>query len=544
AVPPPGGRPSAQAFLVPPGMHSLRLSSNVPALVRLAGPLGGGARFGDVPVVVDEGAELMLPDERRFALFIARPDALPVEVATVGPEADDLARLMRIDARLLAAGPDLSPCTVNVEFVDGTDTPQIEQLEVNAPRAPFELVETPAGERLRVSEPQSFRLAVAPSVTALRITADQPVAVRPQVLFPTPPPHLALPYRLHQPPEMIWRYALRDFRNWHPVNPTNRAALREGDQVFTLIPQARLELRGDGDGSEDPELRPGRFQAIEPLGRPPQQAVFESVAPENVGTVRARFGPGVYSAVPFGREVNLRIAAGDAARPRLRVLVEGEASRALGHGLEVFIDGESVAMVPISATRESRTLPPLTAGVHRFEVRGDVPAEAVDLYVDRRVDGVRVVQARTLYALDRRHLRVRVPMPGGRAVTLNAIVYDRDRKADAGTVVRAVIDEGQPRRRLGEAVGTVTLAEKIETLPAARTPLTVARLIDRRGESAGHPRTVPIHLGADLAPGPHLVDIWLEKGSPKWVRFIIADELLTEGERARTRTFTETKGRR
>lgn len=521
---------SVATIAIPAGVHSLRFRTEAEGGARVQVTAPGGrtppVRFGDVPTVPMGDAELMLPDERRFPVFVAGPDEPPVIVRIEGPD-DDLARLIRLDARLFGDAPPLDAGLLDLRWFDDERLPlERRAVPVESPRAPFEVLERRRGVRSVVSEPYGVRVAVPAGARWLEVRAEQPIAVRAFVLYPTPPPHLDLPYRDHLPPEHIWRYGPRAFRIWHPVRPVNRDALRAVEAIATMVAQVRLEPTGGGDA----ETPPRAFDPIDPVGRPPRERVVEDVPPG-----RRDPDDAVVATLPLGRAATFDLDADDRARPRLQIVARTDAP--LGQTLTVELDGEPTE-IPIAASRQSWRLPPLMPGRHTIRARAPVDADALWLMIDRALDGEPWFRRRSLYALGRQPLTMRVPVPRGGA-TLNAIVYDRRPDAVASTRIVAEVDGGQPRRRRGEPVETFTLARQVETLPPARTPRTTARLLDRVGETAGHPRTVPIHLGADLVPGPHTVRIHAESDRYLWVRFIISDTLIRDRERARTDTFTE-----
>ena len=69
--------------------------------------------------------------------------------------------------------------------------------------------------------------------------------------------------------------------------------------------------------------------------------------------------------------------------------------------------------------------------------------------------------------------------------------------------------------------------------------MTSARLVDRAGQLAGHPRVFPIRLGPDLTRGGHTVRVRAEADRALWVRFIIAEDRVNRREAVRSGTFTE-----
>lgn len=568
-----------QYFEVGPGVHSLRFFTQRVggARLRLTAPATrieaaatappGTApppvRFGDVPAVPYEDTEVILSDERRFPVFVAGPDEPPVVVGIEGPD-DDLARLIRLDTRLMAPAPTIDeaamqegaknpyhlrkmafePSTVEVVWLD-VDGERLGQrvLSVDPPPAPFEEVELADTTRYKVSEPQGLRLAVPAGTVRVEIRAPQRLNVRPHVLFPAPPPHLALPYREHLPDEHIWRYAPREFRTWYPVSPLNRDALRAADAVLTMIAQVRLEpVSPDPDAGEDatPPGPPQAFSPIDPVGRPAQQRVLEDVRGDRVAAVRRAWGPGLLARVPAGRTVRFRVDRGDRARPRLIVALDGPAERLLGQGLAVRIDGEPVKRVVLGTTRFAWNLPAVKPGWHTLEVTAESGAapDGLSLHIDRATESTAIFHQRTLYELGRGGLDVRVPLDAD-GVVLNAIVYDRRTRAVPEVKLTGIIDGGQPQRRRGVPVESFTLATERAPLAEARRPITTARLVDRAGQSAGHPRTFPIRLGPDLVPGGHTVRVRAEADRVLWVRFIIAEELGRRREAVRSGTFTE-----
>lgn len=541
------GEETLHRFEVPEGIHSLRLSTKAEhgARVRLTTPDWGldaeGAqrqhRFGDVPRVPYEEREMMLPDERRFPVFLATPDGPRVLIDVHGPD-DDLARLVRLDARLLAPSPPLPEAQMTVRYLDA-DGAQIgeRRVRVNPPRAPFEEVELSDGTRNKVSEPQPFRLSLPKGTHTLSVRADPPVAVRPFVLFPTPPPHLGLPYRLHLPPEHIWRYAPREFRIWYPIAPNDRDALRAADKVLTLVAQVRLEpVRRAPDRGEE-RTPPKEFEPIQPIGRPAQQRVYETVRRDRPPQ---KWGPGLVSELSLGTPTTVIVKPGERARTGLRILVDGPPARTLGQKLRVSFDGEERDQMSIGASRQRWLLPPMKAGRHTIQVDGAAQSRDLRLLLEREARGVPTYHLRTLYEFTSEPLRLRVPMPrSGRGVTVLALVYARDPAADPTARVQIRIDGGEPRRRQGVPVESFTLGERIEPLPAAREPRTRARLLDRVDQVAGFPRAIPINLGPDLAPGTHDVEVSLLGGKLLWVRFVIAEDLAGPGESARAGTFTE-----
>lgn len=556
---------------VGPGVHSFRLYTDAPdgARIRLTGPADRGLvppdptrppiRFGDVPVVPYEDDELILADERRFPVFVAGPDGPPVTVGIEGPD-DDLARLVRLDVRLMRPPPPptdplrarlaagglpwrlpFAPATVDVAWFDA-DGDRIGErvLSVAPPAAPFEEVERPDGTRLAVSEPQGLRLAVPPGTARFEVRAPRRLLVRPHVLFPSPPPHLDLPYREHLPPDHIWRYAPREFRIWYPIEPLDREVLRGADAVWTMISQVRLEPTADGE-AEGPPRPPRAFSPIDPVGRPAQQRVLEDVRVDKRAEVRRRWGPGLLAEAPAGQDVRFRVDRGERARPRLLVALDGPAEALLGRRLAVTIDGAPGGRVVLGTTRFAWNLPALSAGWHTLRVapEGDGPIpDGLSLHIDRATEATPIHHQRTLYELGRGGLDVRVPLDDD-GVVLNAIVYDRRARAVPEARLTGIIDGGRPTRRRGVPVESFTLPVERAALPPANRPLTTARLVDRAGQVAGHPRTFPIRLGPDLTRGAHTVRVRADADRTLWVRFIIAEDLTRRRETVRSGTFTE-----
>ncbi len=578
-IPSVAGVEAVQGFEVGPGVHSLkfytarvggaRIRLTAPATrieaaeVALPGTAPPPVRFGDVPVVPYEDTEVILPDERRFPVFVAGPDGPPVVVGVEGPD-DDLARLIRLDTRLIAPSPLIdeaamqrasedpehlravrfAPATVEVVWLGANDARLGQRvLSVEPPAAPFEEIELSDTTRVKVSEPQGLRLAVPPGTVRIEVRAPERLTVRPHVLFPAPPPHLALPYREHLPEEHIWRYAPREFRTWYPVAPLNRDVLRAEDAVLTMIAQVRLEPVGPGDDDGQASTPPGPprdFSPIDPVGRPAQQRVLEDVRADRVGEVRRQWGPGLLAQVPAGRPVKFRVDRGDRARPRLIVALDGAAERLLGQALTVTIDGERRGRVVLGTTRFAWNLPAVKPGWHTLTVAAESGAapDGLSLHIDRATEATALFHQRTLYELGRAGLDVRVPVDDD-GVVLNAIVYDRRTRAVPEVRLTGVIDGGRPERRRGVPVESFTLATERAPLAAARRPLTTARLVDRAGQVAGHPRIFPIRLGPDLARGGHTVRVRAEADRVLWVRFIIAEDLVGRREAVRSGTFTE-----
>jgi hypothetical protein len=380
-------------------------------------------------------------------------------------------------------------------------------------RSPFESLLRFGPKSEPVSEPVSLRFVVPRGGKKLYLRTSRPGMLRVSVpMLQSPPPDLLAPPFASVPlVATTWRYPRYTLHNWQPLHAQNHDALAP-ERTVKLATQARLEPL---PAPEPPQKVAA--EALAPDGQPERQTVLERVAREDAARVLADWGKGDYVRLPPGQTVRLDFARAP-SRPKIQYWVTGDPGAVLGEGVELIVDGESVAHERFVTSHGSWKLPRGLSGVHTLQVR--TRAQAVRLLIDRPPAGgaAELYALRTIYAMDR-PLRVRVSKRA-EAENLDLVVYARDADADAGVSFRVVIDGGAPRRIEGEALEHWTLAERTLTLPAADRDATLGFAnVAERGRL--HPRLLVVSLGDDLPPGSHTVEIQAYGPGQKWARFFV-----------------------
>ncbi len=557
-VPVPTGEPARHSLEIPAGVHTLTLQNAGAVDLRFTvhGPRWAqlGAAEHHVAESGSQGPALpWLPDLRRTDGYAAGPgcDALELELPE---DADELARLLRLDARLLApnraevaAPAGAEAPTVFVELLDargqqvGEAAFGVEAAAVAAAAEdPFESAVGPprAGEEvpcagapvdltaagtvelnarpLPLGQPLSARLFAPPTARTLRIRASAPALLSLYAYLPTPKgAQLEPPYAGHASDATRWRNAPYQQSLWHALRPQNHRALSELGAALTLISQVRLDRRGPSE----PTYPSGTPVTLYPAGAPMSREMLE---PELAHGEDERPGDplrGVFTRLHPNRAVRIRFEGRTPQRPELRL--DADDLAALGGDVRVLVDGKQVKRLKLRSARMRALLPPVRPGVRELVVETQAPGVTATLNrapaPDARTQALRM---RNVYRVGD-GLRVAVRKKGPGATTLNIVVYTQDPQPSLGAALKVTIDRGKPKRATGVLVPSLTRG--VRHLPFSSSDKPEATMTGAH-KGRWFARTVPVTLGEDLAPGVHWVEVRPHRfEGPLWARFFVYD---------------------
>jgi len=256
--------------------------------------------------------------------------------------------------------------------------------------------------------------------------------------------------------------------------------------------------------------------------------VLEHIDAQAAPRVLAHWTEGDYVRIEPGVPARLDLASLPSA-PRIRYWATGAAEGALGHDVEVSVDGKVVVRDRIRASRGGWTLPPQLAGVHDVLVTTRAPG--LRLLADRRpVSGQNPLYAlRTVYHAAR-PLRLHV-VKGAAPMALNVVVYTTTPvsapaasepavSATQPPQLRVRIDGGAPRRVEGAALAQWTRADVTHPLPAGDREPTLG-FADVAGRGRLYPHLVVVGLGDDLPAGAHVVELVPDPAARGWARAFV-----------------------
>ena len=517
--------------------------AQLPAVTRVS-TLGAAAEETQGPSVP------WLPDFRRTEVWATGPGCAPLELELPGASAEELARLLRVDARLLS--PEVDPAAtqpapvIRVALVDGSGEP-VGEAEFGGASGvdPFESAVGPpravdavpcvaagiggsgtgesAGPQLRtveltsrpfaVGEPLSARVLAPSGARRILVQSTHPVAISLYAfLSSSKGAQLEAPYRDHTSEPTRWRNAPYSLGHWHLLRPGNHRALAESGAALTLLSQVRLEPAGPGSGEGA-----GTPVTIYPAGAPMSREIVE--LDSELGDDARGADPlrGIFTRLQPNQKARVRFEGRTPSRPELRVDVDDPA--ALGADVRIRVDGTVVKRFRLRTARTRELLPPVKPGVRELVIESDAPG--VTALLNRGpAGGSDALRVRTVYRVGD-GLRVPVKKRGPGPATLNIVVYTPEPDASEEPRLRVMIDGGKPVRLAGVLTPRVTRAERELSWPSSRKP---AGTMTGAHKGAWYPRTVKVTLGEDLPAGTHWVTVRAMEGAgPAWARFFVYD---------------------
>ncbi|MBF5040768.1 hypothetical protein FGE12_00050 [Aggregicoccus sp. 17bor-14] len=538
---PAAGDLSTTEVELPEGIHTLTLANGAAGDLRYAieGPreawLAPEPLKGAVGAAAAGARIAYLPDTRRVESYVAGPGCQAYELA-VEADGDAAARLLRLDARSLGAGP--SSVTLTMLDARGRSLSEA-RMDVGAEGAELEQVNLPplaqgllpceqgvggseeaqgmrvAEQAARVSRPASARLVLPTGTRRVRIQASHPTALNLySFLQAKEGPSASAPYSDETLVDVRWRHAPLEERSWYPLRPFNHRALAAQGAEVQLVSQVGLEPIVP----EPTHVTSGVPLTLAPEGAPPTQELLEPVDPDARGQDAAKAAFTLLS--PERGAVRAHFDSRVPTRPELQLRLEDAA--ALGSEVEVLLDGAPLHRAVLHATRSRELLPPIPPGVHEVLLRSS--AQGLSALLNRPPaggEGEGGLRTRTVYRLADGGLRIPVVKRGRGAVTLNMVLYTQSRAASSAPRLRVSLDGGAPRRRTGQLLPRLTRAQRELALPASDKPAAFPR---GQPEVHWHARTVPVTLGEDLAPGVHWVSLKAQGLGPAWARFFVYGE--------------------
>ncbi len=534
---------------LPAGRHTLELRNTSGGTLRYT--VEGPAQAWLAPpalkgLATPEQGVAFVPNVHRIDAHVTGPGCPALEL-DVGANADDLERLLRIDARGLGAPAGTEPMALSLTYLDGRGRPLGKtSLDVPSEPSPFETAELlplppghlpcaagPAPQPLAqtaevtvrpipVSVPATTRVFLPEGTRRVLLRASQPLALQlHSLLRAAEGSQFTEPYADDGLRGVRWRHAPLERRNWHPLRPANHLALTTRGARVVLRSQVRLEVTDPNDGSSAPFGEP---VAVLPVGSVVSQEFLEPVADREVKVVpdapRTAF-----SLLKPGRPVRMRFDAREPGRPELRLGLEGP--EGLGSEVEVLVDGTPVLRSVLHSTRKRELLPQVSPGEHVVMLRSSAPGLTATLNRPPSAEGPdSALRARTVYRLDAKGLRVPVRKRGMGAVTLNVVILGQAPEGTQEPRLEVTLDNGKPRRNSGVLLSRLTQASRELALPASeRAPAWPAG----QPQSRWYGRTLHITLGEDVASGVHWVHVKPVGSGPMWARFFVYGNAQTEG---------------
>ncbi len=498
---------------VPDGVHTLVVSSSIPAAIEMS-----SARN-----------EPLTSDEQRIATYLAGPDHAGVEIATEGP-VDSLGRAVRVDVRLLVTSAPqrgqvlAGKVTFEALAADGsilaTSTSDVETIVSR-----FEVAQLFGKQQTLVCEPVGVVFVAPNDASAIRVqtTVSALVSVSAPISGTTPPDRLAPPYdgfAVGPDAPSTWRYARLAERSWVPIRARNHGALYP-HRIAALLVQARLEPR------ISPPAPTIAASSLVPSSRLERQTLIERVDPATAGTVLATWGPGHYTRVTPGREIRLDFSR-PAGRAGIYYMPSGahRAEDIVGATLDLELDGMPLDGQQLTSTRGTVALPRGLTGAHTLLVKTAAP---VRLMVDRapRGSGAELLAHRVVYRVpvDGAPVRLSVTKRTAQSQNVDVVLYTSSAGGAVDRQVRILVDRGAPARVTGAPIAKWTIADRVVPLPPSERAATLGFADLARG-GAMTPHLIGVTLGDDLAPGTHEIELRLTEGwgaASAWGRFFTFD---------------------
>jgi hypothetical protein len=532
---------------IPAGRHSLLLlnTSEEPLRYTLEGPTQVWLAPPGLKGPTQAPSVALVPDVYRSEAHVTGPGCPALELE-VGAGADDLGRLLRVEARGLGVPADSDPTALSLTFLDGRGRPLGKgRLDIPSTPAPFESADLPplppdylpcvAGPAPRppahtaevterpasVSLPASTRLFLPEGTRRVRLHASRPTALQLYSFLHAPEGQRAsAPYGEEGLLGVRWRHAPLERRNWYPLRPANHQELTTRGARVMVLSQVRLEALEPRAASPGPSGEP---VALLPVGTVVSQEFLEPVAEVHGQTGTPDAARTSFSLLKPGWPVRLRFDAREPGRPELRLGLEGP--EGLGGQVEVLIDGVPVHRSVLHATRARELLPLVPPGEHEVLLRSSAPGLTATLNrPPSRSAGT--LRSRTVFRLDGKGLRVLVRKRDMGPVTLNLVLLGQAPEGSPEPRVRVTLDQGKPRRNSGMLLSRLTPASRELALPPSeRAPAWPAG----QPQSRWYSRTLHITLGEDVAPGAHWVHVTPVGSGPLWARFFMYGDAHLEG---------------
>jgi hypothetical protein len=515
---------SALAIDVPEGPHSVILSTDSATRTTVSAHADRDHWIAPIERQAVTASGQIVPDRVRIPMVVLGVNAVATLPIYKVAEAGLLGSLVRVDARLIhRAGtvPETGPvqATIGVTFrsIDGTAIGHDSFPISSSGTARFDRLEW-EGATAEIADVASFRVIAPASAARLELTADRDVAVS---LFRWLPGKVLRkpPYTDAPGPALDWRYAPLLHRIWYPVAPENYEQLARAHRAAMLEAQVRIDASDAerrASAGEVSSLGATRSYETVKVAGAERQRGREPVALDDVDELVRDWEPKALTELTSSRPRTLDFRAALPTRPRLSWVAP---SGALDATVQVTIGGLP-RPVRLEGLVGSADLPDIPPGQHRVVI--DAPAD-VQLWINRPPVGDHrgVFRDRTLYAIDRQPLSVKIPQVAGEQIHLHAVIYA---PPTATARIKISVDGGHPARRVG-VVERVSLAESITEITAAPAATPEARLIDLGGRSAGAPRVVQFGLLDDLTACQHRVDVAVLSGPPMWIRLFVRREL-------------------
>ncbi|HVO29825.1 MAG TPA: hypothetical protein VMV18_03780, partial [bacterium] len=515
-LPLPGG-PAVETHpvAIPAGLHTLEITTESEATVRVRVTAPADARIAGfaTPSFSRPEGQVVMPDAETVHALVASPDGPAIDLDTATRELHAFA--FRLEAWVpLAGDAAVSSASIFAEAIDAKgQRASREELFVGAPRSAFDRALRADGSESAVTDPVNLRLVVPPGTRRLKLTASKDVALRVYAQRP----RVAEDERIDAPWDeplldgAVWHYVPRRGSGWALIEPRNSAELLEAGKHLGVSGSVRLS-----PGEPLPAPTP-----VEPIAETEKQRLVDRERADRESDLIADWGAGLFTGLPTGRDV-----AVDFGRRSSIAEVEYLAPTSdLGRRAEVFLDGRSVGSFPVDGADGTWRIPHVGAGVHSIRVASTARArffvDQPPAREDRLLASAAPVAIPTPPPVWRLHtvhklapgapLTLRVDKIGATAETVDVVVYAPGVAPSVQPRLKISVDRGAPAGSRETLFGLPA--------PDLANAATIPNLDDR---AVGYGRIIPVTLGAEIAPGPHTVELANLSGDVWWARASIA----------------------
>ncbi len=495
------------------------------------------ASTDDTEVLFAETVATFDPRSRHYRIS---PDIRISRLWRIGPGHDPLEYELRASPRdrlrIQARGDGTAGSHLRAELLDEEGAVvETMELEIDGATVPFDELRSaaPDAEPIPAGQLSQGELWYGSRAHRLRLDADVPVDVDVEVPFAVTWPGTVAeePYRI-QTDRTSLRFEPLEQRAWTSLRPMDQETLSTAGRETLLVAQVRLEPTDDGvlaqlgdnilGWREEGPRRTGI--AWFPEGTPHKQRLLERWTPQP-GDRTDRWPASARTRLPIGDPTRLRLADPQSPGTRMRIHVWVDDPALLGTEVTLRVDGQALAVVPLTAAQLERSVGPIPVGEHEVLVEAAGPGLMV--LVDRpgtaRAEYYRI---RTVFRLTRdAPLSSLLPVINGREALYMLPYYElappRNWPHQAATCTVSI--GGERGRRSGVLVERTTpLSEQgiLQPIPGA-----VGFLADRSHNAMIAAEPIAVGVGGDLAGGDARITLQrhgtADAGSePVWVRFV------------------------
>lgn len=481
-------------------------------------------------------AETVATFDPRSGRYRVSPDIRISRLWRIGDGTDPLEFELRPSPRdrlrIQARGSVIPGARIRAELLDEQGaTLETFELDIDGVTVPFDELRSaaPEAEPVPAGQLTQGELWYGPRARRLRLDADVAVDVDVEVPFAVSWPGTIAEeaYRIQTDGASL-RFEPLEQRAWTSLRPLEQAALSTEGRETLLVAQVRLEPTDDsalaqlGDNllgwREEGPRRTG--VAWFPEDTPHKQRLLERWTPQP-GDLTDRWPASARTRLPVGGITRLRLADADSPGARMSLQIWVDDPALLGTSLTLLVDGQALAIVPLTAAQLDRTVGPIPPGEHDVSVEAAGPG--LKVLVNRSAVGsAEYYRVRTVFRLTRdAPLTARLPVINGREALYMLPYYELtppERWPHQAATCTVAIGAERGRKSGVLVERTTPLSEQGVLQPI---PGTVGFLADRSHEWMLAADPISVGMGGDLAGGDARITLQRHgTGEPVWVRFV------------------------